>query len=168
MVAVMGMQARAMKSLPLFCVLAFLVQLLPTLALLLTLQFTMQQLGLDMTVWNRGPSADPGPKSVAWILGSAIFAPVAETFLIAFVIGLAQSGAVPERLHALVAALVLAGLHGWWGGVFWFVGVFWAFVVNSYAFILWRPVSFRHAFAAAAIPHALVNLTAGVAGRLWP
>lgn len=91
-------------------------------------------------------------------IGVAVLAPLIETPLLIALLALlpARMGIVPR---AAVSALVWGGLHALIAP-FWFFGVVWAFFVFSCGYLVWRPESFRHGFAAAALPHALQNLAA--------
>ncbi|GHA81893.1 CPBP family glutamic-type intramembrane protease [Cognatilysobacter bugurensis] len=99
--------------------------------------------------------------SVGWVdlAGLVVFAPVVETLLLSALLwGLARVIASPVRVAA-VSALLWGGLHGAVAPM-WFFGTVWAFFVFSYAYLAWRPRSYRHAFAAAALPHAMQNAAA--------
>ena len=100
----------------------------------------------------------PETRGGAWgFLGAVFFAPVVETLLLVMALAL-----LPERWgivpRAIVAGLAFGGLHGIQAPM-WFFGPAFAFFVFSCAYLTWRPLSFRHAFFAAALPHALVNLS---------
>ena len=58
----------------------------------------------------------------------------------------------------LLAAV--AGLKMGHSVVPWFFGTVWSFYVFSLGYLAWRPVSYKHALGAAAVPHALVNASA--------
>ena len=57
-----------------------------------------------------------------------------------------------------ISAICWGLLHGLKAPL-WFFGTAFSFFVFSCAYLWWRQVSFRHAFAAAALPHALINAT---------
>lgn len=57
------------------------------------------------------------------------------------------------------SALAWGGLHAWFHPL-WFFGTVWSFYVFSLGYLAWRPVSYKHALGAAAVPHALVNASA--------
>jgi hypothetical protein len=101
----------------------------------------------------------PETREGAWgFLGAVFFAPIVETLLLVMALALLPErwGVVPR---AVVAGLAFGGLHGMQAPM-WFFGPAFAFFVFSCAYLTWRPLSFRHAFFAAALPHALVNLSA--------
>ena len=86
-------------------------------------------------------------------------APILETALLA--LGLKAIALLsPNRFFdALVSAVLWGCIHAAFG-LLWFFGTVWSFFVFSYAFLVWRPTSFRAAFAAAAVPHAAINAIA--------
>ncbi len=88
-----------------------------------------------------------------------IFAPLAETLLLSGLLWLL--GILSKRpLFIAAAASVLWGaVHGA-QGLMWFLPASWAFYVLSCSYLAWRPLGFGKAFVVAALPHALVNLTA--------
>lgn len=87
-----------------------------------------------------------------------LLAPVIETFLLAGTLAL-----LPVRWslvrRAMSAGLIWGAVHGLAAPI-WFFGPAVGFFVFACAYQVWRPVSFRHAFAAAALPHALNNAVA--------
>jgi hypothetical protein len=83
---------------------------------------------------------------------------VFETLLLAFVLNILSNWIKPKLPVAAISALLWGGLHGLYAPI-WFFGTVWSFFVFSCAFLAWRERSFRAAFVAAALPHALVNLT---------
>ncbi|WP_225539968.1 hypothetical protein [Xanthomonas sp. XNM01] len=123
---------------------------------LLLVALVLGALGLaGITIDDTGlPEREAG---VGDFLGMVLLAPLIETLvLIAFLALLpARIGIVPR---AAISALLWGGLHAL-AAPFWFFGVVWSFFVFSCGWLAWRPESFAHGFAAAAIPHALQNLT---------
>lgn len=104
------------------------------------------------------PAAGVPEWSIGWVHLAALvaFAPIVETLLLSALLWtLSRFIASPLRIAA-VSALVWGGLHGAVAPM-WFFGTVWAFFVFSYAYLAWRPRSYAHAFAAAALPHALQN-----------
>lgn len=96
--------------------------------------------------------------SIGWVdlAGLVVFAPIVETLLLSALLwALSRVIASPVRIAA-VSALLWGGLHGAVAPM-WFFGTVWAFFVFSYAYLAWRPRSYRHAFVAAALPHAMQN-----------
>lgn len=91
--------------------------------------------------------------------GAIVFAPILETFLLAGMLKLLLSWEL-SPLRACVTSAVLWGvMHGVKAPVAIF-GPTWGFMIFGAGYLLWRPVSFRHAFAAAAVPHAISNTIA--------
>lgn len=91
-------------------------------------------------------------------LGTVVCAPIIETFVLAWTLSILSSINKGD-VFAAAGAAVLWGLIHALGGVLWFFGTVWSFFVFSAAYLAWRPISFKHAFVAAAMTHALVNLT---------
>ena len=89
-------------------------------------------------------------------IGLVGFAPVAETLLLAGLINLLSSTRLSSLPIASISALAWGCAHATFGAL-WFLGTVLAFFVYSCAYIAWRKVSSRSAFAAAAVPHALIN-----------
>lgn len=85
-----------------------------------------------------------------------VLAPLLETLMLAGLLAL-----LPARCgllgRAALSALLWGGLHAS-TAPFWFVGTVFPFFVFSCSYLVWRPVSFRSGFVAAALPHALQNL----------
>lgn len=96
--------------------------------------------------------------SIGWVdlVGVVLFAPLVETLLLSGLLALLARWMQSPRRIAAVSALIWGGLHGSVAPM-WFFGTVWAFFVFSYAYLAWRPRSYRHAFAAAALPHAMQN-----------
>lgn len=96
--------------------------------------------------------------SIGWVdlAGLVLFAPLVETLLLSALLwALARFIASPVRIAA-ASALIWGGLHGAVAPM-WFFGTVWPFFVFSYAYLAWRPRSYRHAFFVAALPHAIQN-----------
>jgi hypothetical protein len=96
--------------------------------------------------------------------GVVVFAPLVETLLLAGLLALTPRrwGIVPR---AIVSAIVWGGLHAL-SAPFWFLGTAFSFFVFSCGYLVWRQKSFKYGFAAAAMLHALINLTAFIAAAL--
>ena len=99
------------------------------------------------------------------VLGAVLLAPVVETALLALGVSLLSRLFDRPILVAGASAAIWGLLHGIFGTL-WFFGTVWSFFVFSCAFLAWRGHSFRAGFVAAAIPHALVNLSAMSMGAL--
>lgn len=90
-------------------------------------------------------------------VGAVLIAPAIETILMAGGIALTpRSWGIVWR--GVVSGLIWGGLHGMVAPIAFF-GPGFAFFVFSCGYQVWRPISFRAAFIAAALPHALLNLT---------
>jgi membrane protease YdiL (CAAX protease family) len=87
-----------------------------------------------------------------------LFGPIAETLLLALTLKVLLRATTKPLFAAAVSALLWGALHATKGAL-WFFGPAWSFFVFSCAFLGWRQRSFLHAFAAAAVPHALINLS---------
>lgn len=97
------------------------------------------------------------PIAALQLFGLAVLSPVAETAMLALTIT-ALANFIHSRLWlAVIAALIWGGLHSL-ASPFWFFGTVWSFFVFSCCYLIWRPRSLWYALAAAAIPHALINI----------
>jgi hypothetical protein len=92
-----------------------------------------------------------------WI--AVLVAPLIETLVLGGVLRLLEFATRRRQILALLSALLWGGAHAWFHPL-WFFGTVWSFYVFSRGWLAWRPVSYKHAFAAAAVPHALVNSSA--------
>ncbi len=93
------------------------------------------------------------------VFGAVVFAPIVETFLLAGAVKLLSVCTTRAAYIATWSAIGWGLLHSLFGAL-WFFGTAWSFFVFTCAYLAWRKVSFGHAFAAAAFPHALINATA--------
>jgi hypothetical protein len=138
-----------------YCLLAALVDLVPTIFLLLALYGLLRFAGVDLDNLSR-------PLSKVRELnffGAVILAPVVETYLLAGFITLLRRTSLGTIAVVIVSAIVWGGLHALARPLAFF-GTVWGFFVLSCAYVAWRKVSFKHAYVAAAVPHALTNLVA--------
>lgn len=139
------------RSLTRYCVLAAIAAALGGLVIagLVTLLVTV--LGVD-------PKTIVAPSySTPWrLIGAIVFAPVVETFLLAGLLKLLVSWEFSRTRACVISALIWGVVHMVNHPVA-FLGAAWGFLVFGAGYLLWRPVSFRHAFVAAAVPHALAN-----------
>lgn len=108
---------------------------------------------------------NPGVPDLDWFVGAVIIAPIVETALLLLLLRFLQFLDVPDAWAAAVAGVSWGVLHGLVAPL-WFFGPAWAFFVFSWAALFWRRVSWWHAFAAATVPHALINATVGVVLRV--
>ena len=134
----------------------------PTFVIALVLSVLFQLLGLD-------PLPDDDPWRVlasmpkGWLLLQVVlFAPLAETLLMAPLLALLMRLWGGRRLPAaLSSAAAWAVLHSL-SALLWGLCIFWTFLVFSTAWLAWRPRSFRHAYFVTAGIHALHNAVAGL------
>jgi hypothetical protein len=94
--------------------------------------------------------------SVMGVLGTVVFAPVIETFVMALTLPILHALGRRIVVTALLSAVLWGVLHALIAPLR-FVGRFWAFYVLSASYLAWRKISFWSAFAVACIPHALNN-----------
>jgi hypothetical protein len=138
-----------------YCILAWHVALIPTILILLAVHALFASAGVDVESLQK-PAREIAQRSV-WI--TLVAAPVVETVVLSLLItGLARF-IRNVNLVAAMSALVWGALHAMFYPI-WFFGVVWSFFVFSRGYLAWRPVSYKHAFGAAAVPHALVNSSA--------
>jgi hypothetical protein len=97
--------------------------------------------------------------------GAVVLAPVIETCLLALGLRLLSKFVDRPIFAATISAVMWGLLHGLFGTL-WFFGTAWSFFVFSCGFIAWRSQSFKAGFIAAAVPHALVNVSAILLGAL--
>jgi membrane protease YdiL (CAAX protease family) len=136
-----------------FTLLAVPVALVPSLLLSLLAWTVAGAAGLD-------PARHAPPEFVPSgrvLFAVVVFAPLAETLLLGALIALLGRLGLRPLPVAVLSALAWGLLHAT-AGAMWFFGTVWSFFVFSAAWIGWRRRSRRHAFAAAALPHALMNL----------
>ncbi|MEQ1516733.1 MAG: CPBP family glutamic-type intramembrane protease [Usitatibacteraceae bacterium] len=103
----------------------------------------------------------PPKRPLSWqeSIGTIIFAPVVETFLLAGLVNiLSRVTKRPVQIAAL-SALLWGSFHALFG-LLWFFGTVWSFFVFTVAYIVWKKVTFSHGLVAASLPHALVNSSA--------
>lgn len=133
------------------CLAYFPIAALPSLALLALAEALFIAAGIDPTELRRASMAPTGAK----FLSGVVLAPLVETLLLAAGLWLLQLGSKRPLFVAGTSALAWGALHGIPG----FFGAVWSFFVFSCAYLAWREESFAKGFLAAAVPHALVNLS---------
>ena len=138
-----------------YCLIAFPLALLPSLAILSSIVLTSRAIGVDISRLMR-PAI-----SATWsdFFGSVVFAPIVETLVLALLLRI-LSALTPRKILVVSASALLWGCLHASLGVLAFFGTAWSFFVFSFTFLVWRKKSFLDAFIAAAAPHALVNFTA--------
>lgn len=141
-----------------YCVVAWHLALIPSIVLVLVAHAAFSAAGADVAAIQR-PAVAPADRNL-WIV--LALAPLVETAILGLALHLL--GFVTRRPNVLAALSALA-----WGAAhaaihpLWFFGTVWSFFVFSRGWLAWRPVSYKHAFGAAAVPHALVNASAVLA-----
>jgi len=147
-----------LASLPLmaYCVVAGIVALAGSTGLCSVALLVAHALGFDTGLGDL-------PESPGLIdgFGTIIFAPLAETFLL--VGGLSVVSRLGRAVSCVASAIAWGALHGLLAPIQFF-GTVWSFFVFGFGYLLWRRRSVKHAFAAAAVPHFLVN---GVLLLVW-
>ena len=153
------MPLRAFLSIPSpplwrFCLLAFPLALIPSIALVVTVRTLLG--AIDVNTVALLPRRIP---ITPWtVFAIVIFSPVTETFFLAGGLYILSRFIPRKPLVAFASAVAWGGFHALFGFL-WFFGTVWSFFVFSCAFLAWRQLSFRHAYVAAAVPHLLINLT---------
>ena len=108
------------------CLLAFPVALVPSLALVASAYALVAALGLSTAVL-KAPNLEP-----TWweLVGTVLFAPLVETFLLAGVLRLLSMVSANTPFIAAVSGLLWGALHGTRAAL-WFFGTAWSFFVFS-------------------------------------
>lgn len=138
-----------------YCLIAWHLALIPSLLLVILAYAIFSGAGVDLSAVQK-PARDVAERNP---LITLLAAPVIETLLLA--LGLRIIGLVTKHREAIaiVSALAWGALHASFYPM-WFFGTAWSFYVFSRGYLAWRPVSYKHALGAAAVPHALVNSSA--------
>lgn len=106
--------------------------------------------------------------SVGSALGVIVFAPVGETLLLAWTVGLLKSAGLTVWRIVAYSAIGWGAFHGLWG-LSWALPAAAAFAVLTYTYIAWRSVSLWHAMAAALVPHVMNNAASYyLTPNTWP
>jgi hypothetical protein len=138
-----------------YCLIAVPTALVPSIILFAGALGVLRFAGVDVQRFMPPETS----ASVGDFIGAVIFSPVAETYLLAWLILCLSSGGFRPVVVASGSAVIWGCFHALFGAL-WFFGTVWSFFVFSCAFIAWRKISFKHAYVAAAVPHALINLSA--------
>lgn len=133
-------------------ILAFPLALLVSVALFAIAWAVFSAAGVN--VQRLMPPGQSG--SMIDIIGTVIFAPLVETLMLIGGVKLLSSFLTRPGIIATSSALAWGLFHGMFG-LMWFFGTAWSFFVFTCGYLAWRRVSPGHAFAAAALPHALLN-----------
>jgi hypothetical protein len=138
-----------------YCAFAVPICLIPSVTLMGIAIGVFTLLGVDTESISRKA---PQP-TFSEFFGMVIVAPVIETVLLGWGIYLLSRMTSNVVFVVTTSAIIWASLHATLGFL-WFFGVVWSFFIFSCAFVAWRKISYKHAFFAASIPHALVNFLA--------
>jgi membrane protease YdiL (CAAX protease family) len=137
-----------------WCLIAWPLAMIPSMLLVMLLHTALGWWGVD------AEALSPPVFAATWrmLLLVVVVAPLLETLLLAA--GVWALGRVlrSRAVVVLLSALAWGLLHGVQSPL-WFFGTVWSFYVFSAGYVAWRRVAWGHAFAAAAVPHALINLT---------
>ena len=106
-----------------------------------------------------GPEGRPGAGTV---FGAILFAPVVETALLIGLLKLLVRCGLSETAAVTVSAIIWGLLHGTQHPLRFF-GTVWSFAVFGYGYFSWHRRQPRRGFAAASVPHALLNTAVTVA-----
>lgn len=138
-----------------YCLYAWPLAIIPSVCFVLAARFTVEAFGRNASAYS-APARDV---TLGSVFGGVVFAPVVETLLLAGLLRLLSFISLTPALVAAVSAVLWGCFHALFGAL-WFFGSAWSFFVLSCGFLAWRPISFKHGFLAAAVPHVLVNSTA--------
>jgi hypothetical protein len=138
-----------------YCFVAWHAALIPSVLIVLAAHALFSHSGADISALQK-PAGDLQSRKL-WI--ALLAAPLIETLVLGAVLELLRFATPRRQVLALVSALAWGGAHAWFHPL-WFFGTVWSFYVFSRGWLAWQPVSYKHAFAAAAVPHALVNSSA--------
>lgn len=138
-----------------YCLVAWNLALIPSVLIVALVHLLFAGAGVDASPLQK-PAVDPQTRSL-WI--ALLAAPVLETLVLGGVLRLLEFATARRQVLAVLSALAWGAAHAWFHPL-WFFGTVWSFYVFSRGWLAWKPVSYKHAFAAAAVPHALVNSSA--------
>lgn len=133
------------------CLSAFLLALFPSLLWMSAALWLASRLGMGAAM----------PLSKLDLLANVeriLLAPVLETMLLAAVVALCRLRIQSAIGVAFLAAILFGALHGVLAPLR-FAGAAWSFFVFALMYQQWRPRSLKAGLLAAAVPHAMVNLT---------
>jgi hypothetical protein len=141
---------------------AWPLAMVPTFAIALVLSSLSRLAGLDHLFDESQWKALVELSKPMLLFQIVVFAPLAETLLMAPLLALLMRLFHGRRTYAaLASAAVWAGLHSL-SAIVWGLCIFWTFLVFSSAWLAWRPRSFKHAYFVTAGIHALNNSVAGL------
>jgi hypothetical protein len=137
------------------CLFAWHVALIGSLLLVILAHTIFAGAGADVSALQK-PPLELKPRNL-WM--AVLLAPLIETVVLGLVLRALEYLPVHRQWLAVISALAWGGAHAWFHPL-WFFGTVWSFYVFSRGWLAWRAVSYKHAFGAAALPHALVNSSA--------
>ena len=138
-----------------YCLLAFPLALIPSAIFLALAQTLFAVSGVDTSAIG----VTEKRLVLSEVLGATVFAPLIETLLLAVLLSMLSALTSRTALVVCASALAWGCLHAAFGFI-WLFGTTWSFFIFSCGYLAWRKLSFRQAFLAAAVPHALINSTA--------
>lgn len=137
----------------LYCLLAALIALGGSYLLSESVGALLGALGIDTAALSPAPFR----KDYIGFLLVVIASPLVESLLLAGTLKITTFLTRKPVWQAGMAAIAWALLHALVAPM-WFFGVLFSFFIFSVGFVTWRPTSWWAAYAAAAIPHVLLNL----------
>lgn len=138
-----------------YTVAAWHLALIPSVLLVLAANALFTGAGADVEAIAK-PARDIAERNA---LIALVAAPLVETLVLSAMLEGLRRLTPRVEVAAIASALAWGAAHAWFHPL-WFFGTVWSFYVFSRGYLAWRPVSYKHAFGAAALPHALVNASA--------
>lgn len=135
---------------PKYVGIAFLIELLPALILIVIVFGCIDVFDLKY--------AAPTKYDFSWktFWKIVVFSPVVETYLLIFTLHILRSFNFQGLKLVVISGLFCGALHGLQSWPRFFAPA-WSFFIYATAYETWRLKSFKKAFAAAAVTHALHN-----------
>lgn len=134
-----------------YCAAAFLCALAGSAVLIAAAALGARVLDLGI-----GLPAGNGKPGLVHVFGTVLLAPLVETCLLISLLGLLRRLSLSDTA-AVAASAVLWGLAHALFHPLRFFGSVWSFTVFGFGYIVWRRRRPDRAFAAAALPHMLLN-----------
>ena len=141
-----------------YSLVTFVLVILPSIAIMALLIASFHLAHIDVTRFTPPQTST----SVAGFFGTVFFAPIVETYILAVLITILSSF-IQNKFHVAIVSGLLWGIGHAAFGLLWFFAPAWIFFVLTCSYMAWREKSFKHAYFAAFIPHALNNATAVIA-----
>jgi hypothetical protein len=137
------------------CIVAWTIALIGSVLVVLVVHSLSSSAGVDISTIQK-PAVELKPRNF-WI--TVLATPIIETVVLGLLLRLLQVATQRRQLLAVLSALAWGAAHACFYPL-WFFGTVWSFYVFSRGWLAWQPVSYKHAFGAAALPHALVTSSA--------